>query len=104
MNVKCACSLRTSSRRDASAAVDYCYDLGLGSGAFQIRNPIPLKIHRVWGLLIAKSCVLVKRPPAGVVRKLGKGSECRPGHLTGVQNYEVRPKMGIVLLQKGTLI
>ncbi|GBM14061.1 hypothetical protein AVEN_209951-1 [Araneus ventricosus] len=39
----------------------------------QVRNPIPLKIRRVWDLLHAKSCVVAKRPPAGVARKFGKG-------------------------------
>ncbi|GBN64508.1 hypothetical protein AVEN_114426-1 [Araneus ventricosus] len=29
---------------------------------------------------------------------------CRPRHLTEVQNYEVRPKIALVLLQNGTLI
>ncbi|GBN83198.1 hypothetical protein AVEN_203035-1 [Araneus ventricosus] len=32
----------------------------------RVRDPIPLKIRRVWGLLHAKSCV-------GVVRKFGEG-------------------------------
>ncbi|GBN61485.1 hypothetical protein AVEN_151852-1, partial [Araneus ventricosus] len=40
---------------------------------FQARNPIPLKIRRVWGLLNAKSYVVVKRPPAGVAWKFGEG-------------------------------
>ncbi|GBM10154.1 hypothetical protein AVEN_258757-1 [Araneus ventricosus] len=30
---------------------------------FQIRNPIPLKIRRLWGLLHAKSHAVAKRPP-----------------------------------------
>ncbi|GBM29959.1 hypothetical protein AVEN_167437-1 [Araneus ventricosus] len=29
---------------------------------------------------------------------------CYPRHLTTVQNYEVRPKIALVLLQNGTLI
>ncbi|GBM56675.1 hypothetical protein AVEN_154225-1 [Araneus ventricosus] len=37
------------------------------------RNTIPLKIRRVWGLLHAKSYVVVKRPPVGVARKFGEG-------------------------------
>ncbi|GBM17978.1 hypothetical protein AVEN_238380-1 [Araneus ventricosus] len=47
--------------------------LGFGTGEFQVRDPIPLKIRRVWGLLHAAPYVVVKRPPAGVVRKLGEG-------------------------------
>ncbi|GBM26001.1 hypothetical protein AVEN_78913-1 [Araneus ventricosus] len=43
------------------------------AGGFQVRNPIPQKIRRVWSLLHVKSYVGVKRPPAGVVRKLGEG-------------------------------
>ncbi|GBM47865.1 hypothetical protein AVEN_91848-1 [Araneus ventricosus] len=40
---------------------------------FQARNPIPLKIRRVWGLLHAKSYVVAKRPPVGVAWKFGEG-------------------------------
>ncbi|GBM63673.1 hypothetical protein AVEN_112837-1 [Araneus ventricosus] len=84
-----------------------CYGLDFGSGGFQVRNPIPPKIRRVWGLLPLKSYVVPKRPPVGVVRKLGKG-RCqlrrRPRHLTAVQNDAVRPKIALVLLQNGKLI
>ncbi|GBN82277.1 hypothetical protein AVEN_55476-1 [Araneus ventricosus] len=38
-----------------------------------VRNPNPLKIRRVWGLSHAKSYVVAKRPPVGVVWKLGEG-------------------------------
>ncbi|GBN11349.1 hypothetical protein AVEN_159131-1 [Araneus ventricosus] len=44
--------------------------LGFGAGGFQARNPIPLKIRRVWDLLHAKSCIVVKRPPVGLVQKI----------------------------------
>ncbi|GBL87179.1 hypothetical protein AVEN_270469-1 [Araneus ventricosus] len=40
-----------------------------GPEGFQARNPIPLKIRRVWGLLHVKSHVETKFPSAGVVRK-----------------------------------
>ncbi|GBO23477.1 hypothetical protein AVEN_150936-1 [Araneus ventricosus] len=73
----------------------------LWDGGFEVPNPIPLKIRRVWGLLHAKSDEVAKRPPVCVVRKFGEG--CRPRHLTMVQNYEVRPKITLVLLQNGTL-
>ncbi|GBM20786.1 hypothetical protein AVEN_108239-1 [Araneus ventricosus] len=43
------------------------------TGGSQVRNPIPLKIRRVWGLLHAKSYVVAKRPPVGVARKFGEG-------------------------------
>ncbi|GBM77268.1 hypothetical protein AVEN_265574-1, partial [Araneus ventricosus] len=39
----------------------------------EVRNPIPLKIRRVWGLLHAKSYVGSKRPPVAVARKFGEG-------------------------------
>ncbi|GBM12961.1 hypothetical protein AVEN_164012-1 [Araneus ventricosus] len=75
---------------------------------FQVRNPIPLKIRRVLGLLYAKSYVKggAKCPPLGVMRKFGEGV---PAHvssynLTELQNYEVRPKIALVLLQNGKLI
>ncbi|GBO25626.1 hypothetical protein AVEN_170732-1 [Araneus ventricosus] len=37
-------------------------------------------------------------------RRGGRQPRCRPRHLTKVQNYEVRPKIALVLLQNGTLI
>ncbi|GBL87373.1 hypothetical protein AVEN_118326-1 [Araneus ventricosus] len=39
----------------------------------RVRDPIPLKILRVWDLLYAKSYVVAKRSPVGVVRKFGEG-------------------------------
>ncbi|GBN88372.1 hypothetical protein AVEN_107255-1 [Araneus ventricosus] len=51
----------------------YIAGLRFGNGDFQVRNPIQLKIHRVWCLLHVKSYVVAKRPPAGVVRKFGQG-------------------------------
>ncbi|GBO02309.1 hypothetical protein AVEN_163733-1 [Araneus ventricosus] len=38
----------------------------------RVRNPIPLKIRLVWGLLHAKSYVVAKHHPAGVVWKFGE--------------------------------
>ncbi|GBM92309.1 hypothetical protein AVEN_35045-1 [Araneus ventricosus] len=55
------------------AAVAWWLGLGFGAGEFMVRNPIPLKIWRVWGLLHAKSYVVAKHPPVGVARKLGEG-------------------------------
>ncbi|GBM26083.1 hypothetical protein AVEN_12844-1 [Araneus ventricosus] len=48
--------------------------------------------------------VRAKCPPVGIVRKFGEGSQlrCRPRHLTAIQNYKVRPKIALVLLQNGT--
>ncbi|GBN90772.1 hypothetical protein AVEN_94199-1 [Araneus ventricosus] len=43
------------------------------SGKVQVRNPIPLKIRRVWGLLRAKSYLVAKRPPVGAAWKFGEG-------------------------------
>ncbi|GBO13408.1 hypothetical protein AVEN_63571-1 [Araneus ventricosus] len=43
------------------------------AGGLQVRNPIPLKILRVWGLLHAISYVVAKRPPVGVAWKFGEG-------------------------------
>ncbi|GBL72346.1 hypothetical protein AVEN_115286-1 [Araneus ventricosus] len=81
--------------------------LASGSGPLA-RNPIPPKIRRVWGPLHAKSYAVAKRPPAGAARKLGGGwrhqPRCPPRHLTVVQNYEVRPKIALVLLQNGALM
>ncbi|GBL83396.1 hypothetical protein AVEN_110700-1 [Araneus ventricosus] len=78
-----------------------------GTGGFQVRNPIPLKIRRVWGLLYVKSYVgeqTSSRWCGAEVWRRGCQLRCRPRHLTEVQNYEVRPKIALVLLQNGTLI
>ncbi|GBN46725.1 hypothetical protein AVEN_264906-1 [Araneus ventricosus] len=42
-----------------------------------VRDPIPLKIRRVSGLLHAKSYVAAKRPPVDVERKFGEGMPAR---------------------------
>ncbi|GBO37929.1 hypothetical protein AVEN_105635-1 [Araneus ventricosus] len=39
----------------------------------EVRNPIPQKIRRVWGLLLDKSYVVAKPPPVGMARKFGEG-------------------------------
>ncbi|GBL72603.1 hypothetical protein AVEN_127866-1 [Araneus ventricosus] len=44
-----------------------------GAEGFQVQNPIPLKIRRVWGLLHVKSYVVAKRPLVGVAWKFGEG-------------------------------
>ncbi|GBN39996.1 hypothetical protein AVEN_140109-1 [Araneus ventricosus] len=38
----------------------------------RVRNPIPLKIRRVWGQLHVKSYVVAKHPPVGVTWKFGE--------------------------------
>ncbi|GBM70642.1 hypothetical protein AVEN_117351-1 [Araneus ventricosus] len=47
-------------------------EVSVGARGFQVRNPIPLKIRRVRGLFQAKSYVMAKHPPAGVVLKFGE--------------------------------
>ncbi|GBM55721.1 hypothetical protein AVEN_196616-1 [Araneus ventricosus] len=47
--------------------------MDIEAGRFQVRNPILLKIRRVWGLLHVKSYVEAKRPPVGVAWKFGEG-------------------------------
>ncbi|GBM30663.1 hypothetical protein AVEN_203326-1 [Araneus ventricosus] len=47
--------------------------LGSGAGGLRVRNPIPLKLRRVWGLLHVKSYVAAKRPPVGVAWKFEEG-------------------------------
>ncbi|GBN54319.1 hypothetical protein AVEN_188184-1 [Araneus ventricosus] len=66
----------------------------------QVRNPIPLKIRLLWGLLHVKSYVVCRRP-TGVVRKFGEGvpAQVSPRHLTAVQNDEVRPQIALVQLR-----
>ncbi|GBN77084.1 hypothetical protein AVEN_242239-1 [Araneus ventricosus] len=53
------------------------------AGGFQVRNLIPLKIRRVWGLSHAKSYVVAKRPPVDVVQKYP--------HWPGLPKKGVRP-------------
>ncbi|GBN54419.1 hypothetical protein AVEN_63395-1 [Araneus ventricosus] len=67
----------------------------------QVRNPIPLKIRRLWGLLHVKPYVVGKRLPAGVVRKFGEGvpAQVSPRHLTAFQNDEVHPQIALVQLR-----
>ncbi|GBN70814.1 hypothetical protein AVEN_171776-1 [Araneus ventricosus] len=57
-----------------------------------VGNPIPLNIHRVWGLVHAKSRVVAIRPPAGVVRKIEERlpAQMSFSYLTAVENDEVR--------------
>ncbi|GBM35948.1 hypothetical protein AVEN_31401-1 [Araneus ventricosus] len=49
------------------------YGVGLGEGELYVRNPIPLKIRRVVGLLHAKLYAGVKRSPVGVLQKFEEG-------------------------------
>ncbi|GBL92163.1 hypothetical protein AVEN_91509-1 [Araneus ventricosus] len=44
-----------------------------GDGGLQARNPIPLKIRCILGVLSAKSLVGAKRHPIGGVWKFGEG-------------------------------
>ncbi|GBO38997.1 hypothetical protein AVEN_246840-1 [Araneus ventricosus] len=54
-----------------------------GPGGFQVRNPIPPKIRRVWGLLYAKSYAVAKCPTVGVAQKYS--------HWPGLPKKGVRP-------------
>ncbi|GBM83336.1 hypothetical protein AVEN_101099-1 [Araneus ventricosus] len=78
----------------------------LGPEGSMVRNPIPLKIRRVWGLLHAKSYAVAKRPPVGVVRKFGDGVRAHVLSSSSDRGSKlrVRPKIALVLLQNGTLI
>ncbi|GBO33647.1 hypothetical protein AVEN_208815-1, partial [Araneus ventricosus] len=44
-------------------------------GGFQVRNPNPLKIRRVWGLLHVISYLVVKSSPVGVAWKCGEPAQ-----------------------------
>ncbi|GBO26712.1 hypothetical protein AVEN_148800-1 [Araneus ventricosus] len=72
----------------------------------QARNPILLKIRYVWGLLHVKSYAVTKGPPAGVVKTFGEGMPAQVSLASSNcgSNYEVHPKVALVLLQNGTLI
>ncbi|GBL66224.1 hypothetical protein AVEN_40942-1, partial [Araneus ventricosus] len=49
-----------------TTVASYRLDLVFGARGFQVRNPIPPKICRVWCLLHDKSYVVAKRPSTGV--------------------------------------
>ncbi|GBO09099.1 hypothetical protein AVEN_240814-1 [Araneus ventricosus] len=55
---------------------------------------------------VARGYIVAKCPPVGVAWKFGEGCRLgsRPRRLTAVQNYEVHPKIALVLLQNGALI
>ncbi|GBM02353.1 hypothetical protein AVEN_138463-1 [Araneus ventricosus] len=64
------------------------------TAGFQVRKPIPLKIHRVLGLFHAKSYIVGQTSPAVVVRKFGEGLPAQASSSSSDRdlNYEIRPK------------
>ncbi|GBO09871.1 hypothetical protein AVEN_69389-1 [Araneus ventricosus] len=59
----------------------------------------------MYGLLHVKSHLVAKRPPAGMVRKVGEGVlRCLPRHLTAVKNCEVHPETALMLILNGMLM
>ncbi|GBN70335.1 hypothetical protein AVEN_217677-1 [Araneus ventricosus] len=58
--------------------------------ASQVRNPIPPKVRRVWGLLHAKSYLVAKFPPVGVARKLGEGVPAQVSSLSSDGGSKLR--------------
>ncbi|GBN89144.1 hypothetical protein AVEN_182994-1 [Araneus ventricosus] len=60
------------------------------AGGLQVRNPIPLKIRRAWGLLHAKSYVVAKRPPVGVAWKFGEGVPAQVSSSSSDRGSELR--------------
>ncbi|GBM18459.1 hypothetical protein AVEN_66819-1 [Araneus ventricosus] len=70
------------------------------------RNPIPLKIRRVWGLLHVKSYVVVKRPPVGVAWKFGEGVPAQVSSSSSDRGSKLRgPSQNSPrVAQNGTLI
>ncbi|GBL80318.1 hypothetical protein AVEN_90487-1 [Araneus ventricosus] len=79
---------------------------GLVSASGPQGSRLETRFRCVCGPLHVKSYVVVKRPQVGVTWKFGEGCQlrCRPRHLTAVQNYEVRPKIALVLFENGALI
>ncbi|GBM22671.1 hypothetical protein AVEN_144452-1 [Araneus ventricosus] len=53
------------------ATIAWWHDIGFGAGGLQTRNPILLKIRRVWTPLHIKSYLVVQHSPAGVVWEFG---------------------------------
>ncbi|GBM28916.1 hypothetical protein AVEN_265297-1 [Araneus ventricosus] len=58
----------------------------------------------VYGARYAKPYAVAKHPRECGCWRLGGQLRRRPRHLTEAQNYEVRPKIALVLLQNRTLI
>ncbi|GBO44718.1 hypothetical protein AVEN_274493-1 [Araneus ventricosus] len=80
--------------------------LGFVAERFQVRNPIPLKILRVYGLLHAKSYAVAKRPPVGVEWKFGEGLPAQVSSSPSHRGSKLRgpSQVPLVLLHNGTLI
>ncbi|GBN17254.1 hypothetical protein AVEN_212951-1 [Araneus ventricosus] len=83
-------SFRMLSLTRVEAAVAWWQGLDPGTGRSQARNPIPLKIHRVWGPLHAESYVVAKRPPVGVARKLGEGVKAQVSSSSSDRDSKLR--------------
>ncbi|GBM44461.1 hypothetical protein AVEN_184676-1 [Araneus ventricosus] len=83
---------------------------GLGADGFQVRNPIPLKIRHVWGLLLAKSYVGSHKPSrwcgvkiptlAGLPKKGVRPREDQPGESCPTSIYRYN-KMIQALIEQG---
>ncbi|GBO23496.1 hypothetical protein AVEN_80336-1 [Araneus ventricosus] len=72
----------------------------------KVRNPIPLKIRRVWDLLHVKLYVMANVLTLVCCGSLERrmSSQMSSSSSDRGSNYEVRPKIALVLLQNGTLI
>ncbi|GBM65430.1 hypothetical protein AVEN_214048-1 [Araneus ventricosus] len=93
------CSIRGGEGRDGLVAPE--------PESFQVRNPIPQKVCRVLDLLHIKSYVGSQKSTRWCGAEAWRGGcqlRCRLRLLTGVQNYEVCPKISLVLLRNEALI
>ncbi|GBO00806.1 hypothetical protein AVEN_7465-1 [Araneus ventricosus] len=71
-SVYSAINLHEPAINDAAGRGGLVLGSRIRAGGVQLRNPIPPKIRRAWGLLHAKSYVVAKCPLVGVAWELGE--------------------------------
>ncbi|GBM02873.1 hypothetical protein AVEN_52047-1 [Araneus ventricosus] len=84
------------------AAVAYCSFSGFGAGGFQVRNPIPLKIHRVCEPVTRE--IIRRRPEAYSAQAYPTGCKAltkRRGRKLPSTTEERRPLMWCGSLDRG---
>ncbi|GBM14197.1 hypothetical protein AVEN_61010-1 [Araneus ventricosus] len=73
----------------------------------RFENPIPMKTRHVCepvaSQIVAKGAKRLPPERCGILKR-GCQLRCHPSHLTAFQNYDVRPKIAILLLQNGTFM
>ncbi|GBM46271.1 hypothetical protein AVEN_232156-1 [Araneus ventricosus] len=81
---------------------DLLYDTGEGSCGLMVMSDSTKDPQRLWAWCTFNTTSWDKHRSAGVAQKFGDGCQSKrhPHHVTIVQNYEVRLKTALALLQK----